>query len=261
MVATARLRIGELAALAGVSTRAIRHYHRIGLLPEPGREANGYRTYELAEVVRLLRVRRLVELGLSLDEVADALGDSESAELAGILTGLAADLAGQERRIAEQRERIEALLARGGDLSCSTEQQAALAELARIAGPEHPGLEREQLIAELLEPTLGPEQASQTWDIYQKVLAEPELTEPLLALSRRFEDLIGLDPGDPAVAELAREAGDYGPAIGALLPAEVRDGPGDPAAAETLLGTVTVGMDPAQARCLSLMFEHWRAAS
>jgi DNA-binding transcriptional MerR regulator len=261
MVATPRLRIGEVAELAGVSTRTIRHYHRIGLLPDPGRETNGYRTYELRDVVRLLRVRRMVALGLSLDEVADALADSEGAELREILTGLAADLAGQERPIAEKRARSEALLARGGDLSRSTEQQAALAELARIAGPEHPGLERERLIAELLEPTLGPEQAPQAWQIYQKVLAEPELTEPLLALSRRFEELAGLDPGDPAVDELARQAGDYGPAIGALLPAEVRDTPGDPAAGETLLRTVTAGMDPAQAWCLSLMFEHWQAAS
>jgi hypothetical protein len=136
-----------------------------------------------------------------------------------------------------------------------------LAELTRIAGPEHPGLERERLIAELLEPTLGPEQAPQAWETYRKVLAEPELTEPLLALSRRFEELTGLYPGDPAMAELAREAGGYGPPIGALLPSEVRDAPDDPAAADALLRTVTAGMDPAQARCLSLMFEHWRAAS
>ncbi|MBV9856444.1 MAG: MerR family DNA-binding transcriptional regulator, partial [Streptosporangiaceae bacterium] len=33
------MRIGELAGLAGVSTRAIRHYHQIGLLPEPARTA------------------------------------------------------------------------------------------------------------------------------------------------------------------------------------------------------------------------------
>jgi DNA-binding transcriptional MerR regulator len=261
MVASSRLRIGEVAELAGVSTRAIRHYHHIGLLPEPGREANGYRTYELRDVARLLRVRRLVELGLSLDEVADALGDSEGTELAEILTGLAADLAGQERRIAERRARIEALLARGGDLSRPAEQQDVLTELTRIAGPEHPRLGREHLIAELLEPTLGPERVPQAWEIYQKVLAEPRLTEPLLALSRRFEELTGSDPNDPVVDELAREAGDYGPAIGALLPAEVRDAPGDPAAAETLLRTITAGMDPAQARCLSLMFAHWRAAS
>ncbi|MBV9384521.1 MAG: MerR family transcriptional regulator, partial [Streptosporangiaceae bacterium] len=65
--------IGELARLAGVSTRAIPHYHQIPLLPEPARTANGYREYSLRDAVELARVRRLAELGLSLAEVADAL--------------------------------------------------------------------------------------------------------------------------------------------------------------------------------------------
>ena len=67
------MRIGELAGLVGISTRAIRHYHRVGLLPEPARKANGYREYSLRNAVELARVRRLTELGLSLDEVGDAL--------------------------------------------------------------------------------------------------------------------------------------------------------------------------------------------
>ncbi|WP_157880243.1 MerR family DNA-binding transcriptional regulator, partial [Streptomyces katrae] len=37
------MRIGEIAALVGVTTRAVRHYHHVGLLPEPGRRANRYR--------------------------------------------------------------------------------------------------------------------------------------------------------------------------------------------------------------------------
>lgn len=65
------MRIGEV----GVSTRAVRHYHQRGLLPEPARLANGYREYALTDVVTLARIRRLTELGLTLDEVRDALGD------------------------------------------------------------------------------------------------------------------------------------------------------------------------------------------
>lgn len=51
--------IGELAALAGVSTRTVRHYHPLGLLPEPVRLPNGYREYRLRDAVLLARVRRL----------------------------------------------------------------------------------------------------------------------------------------------------------------------------------------------------------
>ena len=72
------MRIGELAGLVGISTRAIRHYHRVGLLAEPARKANGYREYSLRDAVELARVRRLTELGLSLDEAGDALAGTSS---------------------------------------------------------------------------------------------------------------------------------------------------------------------------------------
>ncbi len=64
------LRIGQVAALVGVTPKTVRHYHQIGLLPEPPRTANGYRVYGVAEVVRLKLIRRLKAVGLSLDDIA-----------------------------------------------------------------------------------------------------------------------------------------------------------------------------------------------
>jgi DNA-binding transcriptional MerR regulator len=93
------MRIGELADLVGISTRAIRHYHRIGLLPEPARRANGYREYSLRDAVELARVRRLTEPGLSLAEVGDVLAGDAERDLAEILRELDADLAGQKVEI------------------------------------------------------------------------------------------------------------------------------------------------------------------
>jgi len=92
------MRIGELAGLVGISTRAIRHYHHVGLLPEPARKANGYREYSLRDAVELARVRRLTELGLSLDEVGDALARDAGRDLVEILRELDAGLAA--RRLA-----------------------------------------------------------------------------------------------------------------------------------------------------------------
>ena len=54
--------IGRLASYAGVTIRAVRHYHKVGLLPEPERDASGYRTYDAAAVVRLIRIRTLPTL-------------------------------------------------------------------------------------------------------------------------------------------------------------------------------------------------------
>jgi DNA-binding transcriptional MerR regulator len=104
------MRIGELAGLVGISTRAIRHYHDVGLLAEPARKANGYREYSLRDAVELARVRRLTELGLSLDEVGDALAGDAGRELAEILRELDADLARQEADLRQRRARLAELL-------------------------------------------------------------------------------------------------------------------------------------------------------
>ena len=63
------LRIGEVAELAGVSTRTIRHYHQIGLLPEPARSANGYRVYDEAELRVVREIRSLLAVGFDLDDI------------------------------------------------------------------------------------------------------------------------------------------------------------------------------------------------
>ena len=100
------MRIGEIAALVGVTTRAVRHYHHLGLLPEPERRPNGYRDYSLRHAVVLARIRRLTELGLGLAEVRDVLADDAGRELAEVLQELDDDLARQEAAIGARRDRL-----------------------------------------------------------------------------------------------------------------------------------------------------------
>lgn len=57
--------IGELAALAGVSTRTLRHYESCGLLL-PARTANGYRVYSQADAKRLAQILAMRQCGLPL---------------------------------------------------------------------------------------------------------------------------------------------------------------------------------------------------
>ncbi|GAA1318990.1 MerR family transcriptional regulator [Leucobacter albus] len=63
----------ELAELAGVSLRAIRHWHDLGLLPDPARLSNGYKQYTGQHLVLVLRIKRLTGLGFGLDRVAEML--------------------------------------------------------------------------------------------------------------------------------------------------------------------------------------------
>jgi DNA-binding transcriptional MerR regulator len=67
------LTISQLAAYAGVTVRAVRHYHAKGLLPEPERDHSGYRRYDAAAVVELIRIRTLADAGVPLSRVQQLL--------------------------------------------------------------------------------------------------------------------------------------------------------------------------------------------
>ena len=62
-----RLTIGQVARRSGVNAKAIRYYESTGLLPSPQRSENGYRYYDQADLNRLLLLRRLRLLGVSLE--------------------------------------------------------------------------------------------------------------------------------------------------------------------------------------------------
>ena len=66
--------IGEAAALSGVSSKMIRHYESIGLIPEAGRTFGGYRIYTHADVHRLRFIKRSRSLGFSTKQIETLLG-------------------------------------------------------------------------------------------------------------------------------------------------------------------------------------------
>ena len=99
----------EIADLAGTSLRSVRHYHQVGLLPEPERLSNGYKQYGVTHLIRLLRIKRLVDLGFSLAQIAE-LGDrDEYPEEA--LRALDADLVAQIERLQKVRAEVADILA------------------------------------------------------------------------------------------------------------------------------------------------------
>lgn len=67
------LTIGALAARTGFTTKAVRYYERIGLLPAPARRPSGYRAYGEGDLARLAFIAKAKRLGLSLDEIRDVL--------------------------------------------------------------------------------------------------------------------------------------------------------------------------------------------
>lgn len=62
------MRIGELAQQAGVTAKTVRYYESIGLIPDPGRTASGYREYDDDALERLRFVRDAQAAGLTLKD-------------------------------------------------------------------------------------------------------------------------------------------------------------------------------------------------
>ncbi|MEU2794015.1 MerR family transcriptional regulator [Streptomyces sp. NPDC007100] len=218
------MRIGELADIVGITTRAVRHYHRIGLLPEPPRQPNGYREYSLRDAVELARVRRLTELGLSLDEVRDVLADDEGKEFVEILTELDADLARQEEAIRQRRARLARLLAQAGETGrlpaeapVSPELAAVFEDMARASarepGPEPAMAAKERQLLALLET--GSPGADRGWidAMTRSLRADPAAMRSAYAVYAQLDELAEAAEDDPRVERTAR-------AIDACVPDE-----------------------------------------
>jgi DNA-binding transcriptional MerR regulator len=98
----------ELAALASTTVNTVRHYHRVGLLPEPDRRYNGYKQYGARELVQLLRIRRLVDLGLPLARISRINGGGDDGRES--LRELEAELVAATDRLLRVRENVAAIL-------------------------------------------------------------------------------------------------------------------------------------------------------
>lgn len=69
----AEVPIGELAQRVGISTRTLRHYDAIGLLPPSRTDHAGQRFYDDEAVAVLLRIVALRDLGLGLGTIEEML--------------------------------------------------------------------------------------------------------------------------------------------------------------------------------------------
>lgn len=128
------LTIGELAAYAGVTVRAVRHYHVKGLLPEPERDHSGYRRYDATAVVELIKIRTLADAGVPLGRVRELLQAGED-EFATAVADIDRRLQAEIRERQRHRERIARLTA-GDSLVLPPEVVAFLDQLRALGVDE-----------------------------------------------------------------------------------------------------------------------------
>jgi MerR family transcriptional regulator, thiopeptide resistance regulator len=109
------LRVGEVAKRTGLSVRALHHYEEIGLFTPSQRSDSRYRLYDESDLLRLMQIKALRQLGFSLQEIRDLLATSDHLPLRTIEERIAAidRQIESQRRVRVHLERIAAAL-RGG---------------------------------------------------------------------------------------------------------------------------------------------------
>ncbi len=188
------LTIGELAAFAGVSTRTIRYYHGLGLLPEPARDESGYRRYDADDVVRLVRIVALAAAGVPLVKVGDLL-DADDATFAAEVRQVHTALRAEIRRLTTLRTTLADLGSRDR-LALPDSLAAAIEHIRERGAPaRYVDLYRDSWI---LAHAIYPE-AIAAWVAAESIYTDPEY----LDLLARMLHLAEADLDDPRLAELA----------------------------------------------------------
>jgi DNA-binding transcriptional MerR regulator len=99
------LTIGQLAEYAGVTIKAVRHYHARGLLEEPPRDSSGYRRYSAEHAILLIKIKTLAEAGVPLARIKELLA-ADSDRFAAALAEIDRKLQERADELLRTRERI-----------------------------------------------------------------------------------------------------------------------------------------------------------
>ncbi|MFX4294135.1 MerR family transcriptional regulator [Streptomyces bohaiensis] len=205
----------RLADLAGTTSKAIRHYHRLGLLAEPARASNGYKRYGTPHLVRLLQIRRLRDLGMPLARIAEAGGPGDG--FAEAVRALDADLAvAIERQQAIRAELAELLRHEAPvDVPAGFEEVASsLTEADRAAITVSSHLFGETASRELREMTVTHRQLDAEFDALSADADEATVRELAARLAPVIRDLREIYPAAGDIGSFA--LGDKATAIAVM---------------------------------------------
>lgn len=190
------LTISQLATHAGVTVRAVRHYHATGLLPEPERDHSGYRRYDAASVAELIRIRTLADAGVPLARVRELLS-APPAEFAAAVAEIDHRLRAEVRELQQHRRRIARLAA--GESLALPESAVAYLERLRNEGFGHRLIEVERdawtmIAAQIPARLVDAMMTAKHRQVDDEILGE---------LYRVLEEVIDADPDDPRLPAVA----------------------------------------------------------
>jgi DNA-binding transcriptional MerR regulator len=189
------LTIGQLAAHAGVTVRAVRHYHQRGLLAEPERDASGYRRYGAQAVIDLIRIKTLADAGVPLARIQELLS-ADPAEFTGAIAEIDEALKHKIRELTQHRHRIAELA--GGERLFLPEEVVELLDDLRGLGVSERAVQLER-DGWILAMAVTPELALGWVEEKKAAMADPEFRRLYLA----GDQALSWDPDDPRLEEVA----------------------------------------------------------
>jgi DNA-binding transcriptional MerR regulator len=190
--------IGQLAGYAGVSIKAVRHYHQRDLLEEPPRDASGYRRYSAEHAIALIKIKTLAKAGVPLARIKELLAVDPDRFVAAIGE---IDRTLQERaeELGRTRERIARLRA-GDRLFVSSEVADYLDRLLEL-GVSARGVQLER-DGWILMQSASPKDAAIWIADKRDAIGDPEFR----ALYLEYDAAFDWSPDDPRLDALADRA-------------------------------------------------------
>jgi DNA-binding transcriptional MerR regulator len=190
--------IGQLADYAGVTIKAVRHYHQRGLLEEPPRDSSGYRRYSAGHAIDLVKIKTLAEAGVPLARIKELL----TADPDRFVTAIAEidhNLQERAEELLRTRERIARLNA-GDRLFVSAEVADYLDRLHEL-GVSQRTVQMERDIWILLQ-SVTPKEAAVWIADKRDAIGNPEFR----AIYVEYDAAFDWSPDDPRLYALADRA-------------------------------------------------------
>lgn len=187
--------IGQLAAYAGVTIKAVRHYHRRGLLAEPPRDASGYRRYSAAHAIELIKIKTLAEAGVPLARIQELLA-ADPDQFAAAIAEIDRNLQERATELLRTRDRISRLSA--GDRLFVSAEVADYLDRLEESGVSQRAVQTERDLWILLQ-SVSPTQAAIWLADKRDAISDPEFRAIYLECDAAFD----WSPDDPRLYALA----------------------------------------------------------
>ncbi|MFJ8743095.1 MerR family transcriptional regulator [Embleya sp. NPDC127516] len=215
-----RVKIGHAAAFAGTTPRTIRHYHEIGLLPEPERGADDRRRYGYDDMIRLLWILKMADAGIALDDIRKAFTTSTASDdtdseddIEATLERLEETLSEQEAELRRQRTAVQRMRTEGSRMGLLpdivTDRLKSLPESLRQS-------DLDTLL--ITERIFGPLGAAVQATRFIALASYPDLraeSDRLDATEEALDDTVAVD--DPRVAQVAAQRHAFESALLAVI--------------------------------------------